>query len=318
MTRLIVRRAVASVITIITTSVVVFALRFILPGGPLEDILGKSSGVVTATQVAALKRQLGLDHSPVDQYWIWATGVLHGNLGQSYYTQEPVTQILGQALAPSLELIVGALAVCLLVGGGLGLYAAINRDTRSGKAVLAVTGLGLSIPDFWVATIAAGVFGLSLGIFPAVGYDPVSEGLGSNIDTVTLPILVLSMVTGSFLARHLYTSLVETLERPYVQTAWAMGLAPRTVYLRWSLRAAVGPVLTFLPLAVAALISGTVLVENVFNIPGVGTQIVQSVLNQDYNVLQAVVLGAGVLVAVLNLITDLITAAIDPRARLTS
>jgi peptide/nickel transport system permease protein len=316
MTRLALRRLITSVITIVTTSVVVFALRFVLPGGPVQDILGQSSGVVTQVQVDALKQRLGLDRSPVEQYWIWAKGVLHGDLGQSYYSSEPVTRILGQAVIPSIELIVGALLVCVVLGGGLGVFAAINRDKPAGRFVLALTGLGLSIPDFWFATIAAGVFGLSLGIFPAVGYSTISgAGWSSNIYSIILPVLVLSMVTASFLARHLYNSLVETLERPYVRTAWAMGLAPRTVYLRWALRAAIGPVLTFVPLAVAALISGTVLVENVFNIPGAGTQIVQSVLHQDYNVLQAVVLGSGVIVAVLNLCTDLISAAIDPRVR---
>ncbi|HEX3792153.1 MAG TPA: ABC transporter permease [Pseudonocardiaceae bacterium] len=316
MIRLVGRRLVTSVITILTTSIVVFALRFVLPGGPVEDILGQSSGVVTQVQVDALKQRLGLDRSPVEQYWIWAKGVLHGDLGQSYYSSEPVTRILGQALVPSIELIIGALLVCVVIGGGLGMFAAIKRDKRSGRIVLALTGLGLSIPDFWFATIAAGVFGLSLGIFPAVGYNTISaDGWASNIYSIILPVFVLSMVTASFLARHLYNSLVETLDRPYVRTAWATGLAPRTVYLRWALRAAVAPVLTFIPLAVAALISGTVLVENVFNIPGAGTQIVQSVLHQDYNVLQAVVLGSGVIVAVLNLGTDLITATIDPRVR---
>jgi peptide/nickel transport system permease protein len=315
-TRLVLRRLATSIITIITTSIVVFALRFVLPGGPVEDILGQSSGVVTQTQVDALKQRLGLDRSPVEQYLIWAKGVLHGDLGQSYYSSAPVTRILGQAIVPSVELIVGALLVCVVIGGGLGMFAAVRRDTGAGRVVLALTGLGLSIPDFWFATIAAGVFGLSLGIFPAVGYNSIgAEGWASNIYSIILPVLVLSMVTASFLARHLYNSMVETLARPHVRTAWAMGLAPRTVYLRWTLRTAVGPVLTFLPLAVAALISGTVLVENVFNIPGVGTQIVQSVLHQDYNVLQAVVLGAGVVIAVLNLGTDLIAAAIDPRVR---
>jgi peptide/nickel transport system permease protein len=271
---------------------------------------------VSSGEEAALKKQFGLNHSPVDQYWIWAKGVLHGDFGRSYYTQEPVSTILGQALTPSIELIVGALLVCVLIGGGAGMFAAINRGKRSGRALLAFTGLGLSIPDFWLATIAAGFFGLSLGIFPAVGYSTLSDGLGNNIYSIILPILVLSIIAASFLARHLYNSLVETLEKPFVRTAWAMGLPPRTVYMRWALRASVGPVLTFLPLAVASLISGTVLVENVFNIPGIGTQIVQSVLNQDYNVLQAVVLGAGIIVALLNLLTDLTAAAIDPRVRM--
>jgi peptide/nickel transport system permease protein len=316
MKKIAIRRLVTSTITIITTSIVVFALRFILPGGPLQDLLGRSTGLVSNSEIATLKRELGLNHSPIDQYWIWVKGIFHGNLGRSYYTDEPVTKVLGQALVPSVELIVGALVICIVVGVGAGLFAAIHRDKWSGRSVLAFTGLGLSIPDFWMATIAAGFLGLKLGIFPAVGFTPLSQGLGQNLKTIILPILVLSVVTASFMARHLYNSMCDTLDRPYVRTAWAMGLAPRTVYLWWALRVAIAPVITFIPLAVAALISGTVLVENVFNIPGLGTQIVQSVLNQDYNVLQAVILGAGVIVALLNLLTDLASAALDPRARL--
>lgn len=311
-----IRRVVTSTLTVITTSIVVFALRFILPGGPLEDLLGRSTGLVSNTEISALKRELGLNHSPIDQYWIWVKGIFHGDLGRSYYSQEPVTKVLGQALVPSIELIIGALIICLVIGISAGMYAAIRRDRWSGRAMLAISGLGLSIPDFWMATITAGFLGLSLGIFPAVGYTPLSEGLGPNLGSIILPILVLSVVTASFLARHLYNSMCETLDRPYVRTAWAMGLPSRAVYWRWTLRVAIGPVITFIPLAVAALISGTVLVENVFNIPGLGTQIVQSVLNQDYNVLQAVILGAGVIVAILNLLADLTVAAIDPRARL--
>jgi peptide/nickel transport system permease protein len=316
MKRIALRRLITSLITIVTTSIVVFALRFVVPGGPLQDLLGKSNGFVSKAEVTHLKREFGLNHSPIDQYWIWLKALFHGNLGRSYYTEEPVTKILGQALTPSLELIIGALIVAVVVGCGTGMFAAVYSDRWFGRAALALTGLGLSIPDFWMATIAAGVFGLSLGIFPAVGYTTLSEGFWNNIYSIILPILVLSVISGCFLARHLYNSMAETLARPYVRTAWAMGLSPRSVYFKWVLRPAIGPVITFIPLAVAALISGTVLVEDVFNIPGIGTQIVQGVLNQDYNVVQAVVLGAGVVISLLNLATDLLAAAMDPRARL--
>src|SRR5207248_1030684 len=156
-----------------------------------------------------------------------------GDLGKSYYSGEPVTTVLGQRVVPSVELILGALLVSTLVGGALGIYSAIARERPIGLAILGATGLGLSVPDFWIATIAAGVFGLALHLFPAVGSTPPSAGLLANLHTVALPVLILSIVTGAFMARHLHSAMAGVLRSPYVRTAWAMGLSPRRVYLTW-------------------------------------------------------------------------------------
>jgi len=317
MSSVVVRRLLTAIPTILLTTVIVFLLRYLLPGGPVQNALGGSggAGVVTEDALEALKQRYGLDKPAVTQYFDWLGGVLHGDLGRSYYSQEQVTTILGQRVGPSLVLILGALFVSLVVGGGVGMYCAIRRDTTGGRLLLASTGLGVAIPDFWLAAIASGFFGLYLGIFPAVGYRPLSDGLWPHVHSVILPILVLSVVTGAFIARHLYSSMAHVLSQPYARTAWAIGLSPRTVYFNWALRNAVAPVITFLPLAFAALIAATVLVEFVFNIPGLGTVIIESVLNQDYPVVQAVVLLIGVMVAVLNLLADIALAFLDPRLR---
>jgi peptide/nickel transport system permease protein len=294
----------------------VFALRYLLPGGPVEAMIGGSGGgQFTHKQIAVLKARLGLDKPVPVQYWHWLTGALHGDLGTSYYSQAPVTTVLGPRIAPSLELIIGALLVSLVVGGGLGMLAAIRRAHTSGKLIQLGTGLGLAVPDFWLAAIAAGFLGLTLGIFPAVGFTPLAQGLPANLNTVILPILVLSVVTGSFLARHVSSAMSAVLETPYIRTAWAMGLPGRKVYLICALRNALGPVITFIPLAFAALVGGTVLVENIFAIPGFGTAIVTSVTNEDFPVVQGIVLLVGVLVAVLNLLADIALVIIDPRTR---
>jgi peptide/nickel transport system permease protein len=316
MLSIILRRVATSIPTIFLSTVVVFALRYLLPGGPVEAMVGGgSAGQVSARQIAAIKARLGLDASVPSQYWHWLGHALHGDLGTSYYSQEPVTTVLGQRVVPSLELIVGALAVSILVGGGLGILSAIKRDRVSGRAILLGTGLGLSVPDFWLATIAAGFLGLTLKIFPAVGFTAISDDLGENLHTVTLPILVLSVVTGCFLARHISSAMIAALESPYIRTAWAMGVPGWKVYLICALRNAVGPVITFIPLAFAALVGGTVLVETILAIPGLGTEIVTSVTNEDFPVVQGVVLLVGVLVAVLNLLADVMLAVIDPRTR---
>lgn len=317
MLRIIARRLATSIPTIILCTILVFAFRYLLPGGPVQDMLGggAAGGQVTAKEVAAIKARLGLNKPVPVQYWDWLVNALHGNLGTSYYSQEPVTTVLGQRIVPSLELIIGALLVAIVVGGGLGMVAAIKRGRPSGRAVLAGTGLGLSVPDFWLATIAASVLGVVLHIFPAVGYTPLSQSVSGNLDTIILPILVLSVVTGCFLARHIHSAMAAALASPYIRTAWAVGLPSWKVYLNCALRNAIGPVVTFIPLAFAALVGGTVLVENVFDIPGLGTEIVTSVSNQDYPVVQGIVLLVGVLVAVLNLTADVVMAIADPRVR---
>jgi peptide/nickel transport system permease protein len=317
MLRVISKRLATSVPTILVCSMLVFAFRYLLPGGPIQDMLGGggAGGAVTPLQMEQMKARLGLNASVPVQYWDWLKDALHGNLGTSYYSSEPVTTVLGQRLVPSLELIVGALLVATIVGGGIGIAAAVLRHKRSGKVLLAATGLGLSVPDFWLATIAAAVLGLELKIFPAVGYTPFSQGFWSNLYSVTLPILVLSIVAGCFLARHMHSAMSAALSSPYIRTAWAMGIPSWRVYMQCALRNAVGPVITFIPLAFAALVGGTVLVENVFDIPGLGTEIVNSVSNQDYPVVQGIVLLVGVLVALLNMGADIIMTIVDPRVR---
>lgn len=311
------RRLATAIPTVLLCTIVVFVFRFVLPGGPIQDMLGGglAGGKVTASQLAALKARLGLNKPVVVQYWDWLTSAIHGQLGTSYYSSEPVTTVLGQRIVPSLELIIGALLVSSIVGGTLGIVAAIKRGRWPGRVILLGTGLGLSVPDFWLATIAAGVLGLTLNIFPVVGFTPLSQGIGPNLHSITLPVLVLSVVTGCFLARHVQSAMASALDTPYIRTAWAMGLPGYKVYLNCALRNAIGPVITFIPLAFAALVGGTVLVETVFDIPGLGTEIVTSVSNQDYPVVQGIVLIVGVLVTVLNLLADVMLALIDPRVR---
>lgn len=315
MGRIVLRRLATSIPTIIVSTILVFVLRYLLPGGPVQAMLGGGTGQYTPRQIAAIEARLGLNAPAPVQYWHWITGVLHGNLGTSYYSQQPVTTVIAPRVIPSLELIVGALVVSTVVGGGLGILAAVNRGRPAGRTIQLGTGLGLSIPDFWLAAVAAGVLGLTLNVFPAVGFTPISESLSGNLDTLILPVLVLSVVTGSFLARHVSSAMAGALDSPYIKSAWAMGLPPRKIYLNCALRNAVAPVITFIPLAFTALVGGTVLVENIYAIPGLGTEIVSSVSNEDYPIVQAIVLLVGVLVAVLNLLADIALAFFDPRIR---
>ena len=322
MLKMTIRRVVTSAVTVIGCSILVFLLRYLLPGGPIQDMIGGSGqsgagggGTVPIAEIKALEVRFGLNRPVPVQYWDWLTAALHGDFGRSYYSDEPVRTVLLQRLGPSLDLILGALLVAIIVGGGLGIYSAIRRERFGGRAVLAATGLGLSFPDFWLATIAAGFLGLELHIFPPLWPAGPNPSFLASIHYVILPVLLLSIVAGAFICRQLHSSMAEALRSPYIRTAWAMGLRPRTIYLNYALRNAVGPVITLIPLSFAALVSGTVLVEYIFNIPGLGSEIVTAVVNLDYPVVQATVLLLAIVVAILNLLADIALGLLDPRIR---
>jgi peptide/nickel transport system permease protein len=315
MKRTVIARLIVLVPTLIIVSIAVFSLRVLIPGGPAEAILGTNANPAA---IKVLNRQLGLNRPVVSQYLSWVKGVLHWDFGGSYFSRQPVTTVIAQRLSPTLELVIGALLVALIVGGALGIWAAIHYQDPAGKIVLGATGLGVSVPDFWLATIASGVFGLSLKWVPAVGYAPLSQGIGANLKSIIVPILVLSLASGALFARHLQSSMVAALRSPYVRTAWAMGMKPRQVYWTYGIRNSLGPTITFLPLVVASLVGASVIVEIVFAINGLSSEIVQSITNRDYSVLQAVVLLLALTVVVLNFLADLALAFIDPRTRRTA
>jgi peptide/nickel transport system permease protein len=310
--RLILRRIAVFIPTLFIVTVGVFALRSLIPGGPAEALAGPEA---TASQIAGISRSFGLNRPIVDQYLSWVGGLLHGDFGVSYSTSAPVSTIISQRTPATLELVLGAFVIAVVVGGGAGMWGAIRNERLGGRAIFRLSRLGLSIPDFWLATVTAGVFGLALGWVPAVGFTSISESLLGNVHSLILPMLILSVSSGALIARHVYSSMGSALRSPYVRTAWAMGLSPRTVYFRCALPNAAAPIVTFLPLVIAGLVGASIVIENVFDIPGLGSEIISSVNNRDYSVLQAIVILLALVVLVLNLFADIAMAVIDPRVR---
>jgi peptide/nickel transport system permease protein len=178
-----------------------------------------------------------------------------------------------------------------------------------------ITGIGLSVPNFWLGTLTVGFFGVYLALIPVSGYVPLAEGFWSSIHSVIAPILVMSMISTVMIARHLRSSMVAVLDSVHLRTARAMGLRPHEIYLNYALRIAVAPLITFLPLVITQLVGSTVVAEQIFNIPGLGTGIVQAVNNRDYPTIQGVILVILVAVTVLNLLADLALNIVDPRIR---
>jgi peptide/nickel transport system permease protein len=313
MAGLIARRLVAFAPTLLIVAIITFALEHIVPGGPALALVGASGG--GSRTIALINQQLGLNKPLLAQFGTYVGHVLQGQLGQSYINHAPVSTIIGQHLGPSIELIAGALVLSLILGVGAGILSAVKRDTRLGQLILTASGGGLSIPDFWLATLAAGIVGVDLKLLPATGYVPLGDGLVPNLRTMIMPVIILSIPTSAFICRHLRSSMTAALESPYIRTSWAMGVRAPVIYFRFALRNAVTPVINFLPLVISGLIGATVVVEFVFAIPGIGSEIISAVTDRDYPTLQAIVLMVAVVVLVLNLLADVAVGAIDPRVR---
>jgi peptide/nickel transport system permease protein len=269
----------------------------------------------TPQALRAINERLGLDHPFWVQFWHWLTAALQGNLGTSYATQQPVASIIAQRYVPTLELVGFSLVLSLLIGGIIGSWSAIRARRLDGRLMFFATGIGLSVPDFWIGTMALGIFGLYLGWLPAGGYVSFGESVTQNLRSLVLPVLVISFVTSALIARQLRSALIVTLSSTHVRTARALGIGTANMYRNDILRLAIEPVVNFVPLLVAGLVGSAVVVENVFTIPGLGTAIVESVNNRDYATLQGITLVLCATVIVLNLLADVVNALLDPRRR---
>lgn len=313
MLKLLRRRLLAFVPTLVIGTFIVFLLQQLVPGGPAAALLGGDN--MTPESIAAVNERLGLNRPLAVQYGDWAWRALRGDLGESFRSGTPVIVIIGQRLEATVSLIAGALLVAAIVGGALGIWAAIRREHWDGRTILAATGIGLSVPNFWLGTLVVGFFGVYLAVVPVSGYVPLSAGVVASFHSIVAPVLVMSMISTVMVARHLRSSMTLVLESVHVRTAHAVGLRPRDIYLNYALRIAAAPLVTFMPLVVAQLVGGTVVVERIFNIPGLGSGIMEAVNNRDYPTIQGIILVILLAVMVLNLIADLVLYALDPRLR---
>jgi peptide/nickel transport system permease protein len=310
--RVVLRRLALLIPTLLVVSVMIFGLEHIVPGGPAAGLLGSSA---SPARVAAENVRLGLNHPLPVLYWDWVTGALRGQLGTSYTTGEPVWTIIGQRAEPTIELILGTLVVSSILSLGIGIWSASHARSRGARTVYSLSALGFSVPAFWVAAIAVGVFALKLGLVPATGFVPLGQSLWGNIHSVILPVAVLSVTTTAILTQQVRVAMDAVLRAPYIRTERAAGIRERTILWHHGLRAGMTPLLTLVPLIVAGLVGATVLVENVMAIPGEGSEILTSVSSLDYPLLQGIVLLLALIVILLNLIVDVVNLLTDPRAR---
>lgn len=312
MTRVLLSRLRVVIPTILMITVVTFGLRVIIPGGPADALLGGSDNPDT---IRMINERYGLDLPLWQQYLNWLGGILSGDFGTSYATGLPVTDVIVPRLGSTAEIVLLGMLLALLVGGALGMFAAIRRNTMSGKFVFGASALGVSVPVFWLSTLCAGIFGATLGIFPVSGYTPIAEGLVPHLRSIVMPVVLIALPTTALMTRHVRSSMVAALESPFIRTAWAMGISARRVYFDLALKNAIGPVMSFLPFLAATLVGELVIIDVVFVLPGLGSAIIDAVHFRDYPALQAIVLLLSVTVITLSLVADLVLTAIDPRRR---
>lgn len=308
------RRLLGAVIVMWAVATLVFFMLRLVPGDPIAAMLADAGG---AEEIAALRHYLGLDQPVTVQYGLWFIHMLNGDLGASIYgSHQPVTQIITEAFPRTMSLSLLAFFIAMVIAVPAGILSATRRNTATDTSVSLMAFLGLSMPDFWVAILLIIVFAADLKWLPAIGYVPISEGIWPWFRHIILPAIAIGTAFSAIIARMIRSSLLEVLSSDYMRTARAKGLTPRMVMWGHALPNAMIPVITVIGIAFALLISGAVVVENVFSIKGLGRVLIEGILNRDYPVVQGAILVVSAMFVLSNLVVDLLYGVIDPRIRL--
>jgi peptide/nickel transport system permease protein len=308
----IVRRVAIIVPTLLFVSILIFCLQQLLPGDPAIVLAGEDRD---PSVVAYLRDRLHLDEPLPLRYLYWMKGVVRGDLGESLRMQKPVLDLILEKLPVTLELAFFAILVAVAIGIPAGIVSAVKRGTAWDYGANVVALWGLSTPNFWLGIMLILLFSVTLGWLPASGFVSPREDWRANLATLVMPAFVLGNAIAAVLMRHTRSAMLQVLSSDYVRTARAKGLPEGRVVLQHALRNALIPVITLGALELGTLLSGAVLTEQVFSIPGFGKLIVDAVFNRDYAVVQGVVLFTATAYIVLNLIADILYVVVNPRLR---
>ena len=308
----VVRRVATIVPTLVFVSMLIFGLQQLLPGDPAIVLAGEDRD---PTVVAYLHQKLHLDEPLPVRYLYWIGGVVHGDLGESMRLQKPVLALILEKLPVTAELAGFAMLIALAIGIPAGIISAVRRNTAWDYAANVVALWGLSTPNFWLGIMLILLFAVTLGWLPASGFVSPFEDLRANLAALVMPAFVLGNAIAAVLMRHTRSAMLQVLSSDYVRTARAKGLPERSVIMKHALRNALIPVITLGALELGTLLSGAVLTEQVFTIPGFGKLIVDAVFNRDYAVVQGVVLFTATAYIVLNLFADIAYVIVNPQMR---
>lgn len=306
-------------LTLAVASAVVFAVLDLLPGNVAQVMLGESA---TPEAVAALEKKLGLDRPAPVRYFDWVRGLATLELGRSHGYDTPITELVAERLAVTLPLALLAMALTVVLALAAGVYAAARHNRVGDLGVMAASQLGIAVPSFWFGILLVMLFAVKLPWFPSGGFPGWTEddggGLWDGLQALVLPAVALAVVQAAILARFTRSAVLDVLREDFVRTARAKGLSRRAVLWGHVLRNAMVPVVTVMGLQFANLVTGTVVIENVFSLPGLGRLLFQAIGNRDLPLVQALVMLIAATVIAINFVVDLLYAAIDPRLRRTA
>jgi peptide/nickel transport system permease protein len=313
MTAFLLQRLLIGLATLLVASMVVFAVMEILPGDPALLMLGMNA---SPEALSTLREQMGLNQPVLVRYLDWIAGLAIGDFGRSYTYSSPVIDLIVERAAVSLPLALMSLVLSTVIAIPVGLYSASRRGKLSDSLAMGTAQVGVAIPNFWFALLLIYVFAVWLRLVPAGGFPGWNAGIWPGVKSLILPAVALALPQAAILARVTRSALLEVLGEDYIRTARAKGMPRRTVLWRHALRNAMIPVLTILGLQFAFLLAGTIIIENVFYLPGLGRLVFQAITQRDLIVVEGVVMLLVATVVVVNLLVDLAYAFVDPRLRI--
>ncbi len=306
------KRLLSIIPVLIIVAIMVFLIMHITPGDPAAVILGPDA---PESQVEELRDHLGLNLPIYEQFFIWFSGLFKGNFGWSIHMNKPVLNGFLDHLGPTISLSIFAQFFAVIFAIPLGIIAAIKRGTNSDRAVMGISLFGISVPNFILALLLVMVFSVNLSLLPVAGYKSLDNGLFVHLKYLVLPAISLGAIQAALIARVTRTSMLDVLSENYIKTAYSKGLKDNIVIYKHALKNAFIPILTVIGQTFGQLIAGAVVIENVFNIPGIGQLIVNALVRRDFEVIQGSILLIALSYVLINLIIDLLYGIFDPRIR---
>lgn len=312
MTAFLAKRIGIGAITLLVASMVVFGVLEILPGDPAQLMLGMNA---TPEALAAMRQQMGLNEPVLVRYINWVAGLLAGDFGRSFTYSSPVIDLIAERVVVSLPLALISLALSTAIAIPVGIFSAARRGKAGDTVSMGIAQLGVAVPNFWFALLLVYLFAVWLRLLPSGGFPGWSAGLWPGLKALILPAVALALPQAAILSRVTRSAMLDVLGEDYIRTARAKGMPRRTVLWRHALRNAMIPVLTIMGLQFSFLLAGTIIIENVFYLPGLGRLVFQAITQRDLIVVEGVVVLLVASVVLVNLVVDILYAVVDPRLR---
>lgn len=312
MFQFIVKRLITSFIVIMLVTIFAFSLMHILPGDPARLVLGAEAA---QEDVDALRTELNLDKPIVTQYFLWIKGILHGDLGKSIMYQRPVADIMRERVPRTLAIGLPSLVLSVFLGVIFGVISAVKRGSLADKAITLASTIGMGTPAFWLGILGIYLFAMKLKLLPIQGFVAPSDDLSGYLRHALLPILCLSVALIASISRQTRSNMLEVINQDYIRTARANGIAESSVIYRHALKNSLIPIITIAGLQVRVVIGGSLIIEQVFNIVGIGMLLNAAISNKDYLIVQGCVLIISIVTVLCNLVVDILYGVVDPRVR---